>query len=117
MLGNQNAVTLEGNNKLVDQKVPFADLDRSFTLRYSEVRDDEEVHELKVAEWSTMHVVSCLRRVVNHARRVLLASILIKEECQNAQHAEWTHLRTQTGVLCSTCAPPSPMKRERMHFT
>ena len=47
MLGNQNAVTLEGNNKLVDQKVPFTDLDRSFTLRYSEVRNDEEVNELK----------------------------------------------------------------------
>ena len=49
VLGNQNAVTLGGNNKLVNQKVPFADLDRSFTLRYTEVRDDEEVHELKVA--------------------------------------------------------------------
>jgi len=49
VLGNQNAVKLEGNNKLVDQKVPFADLDLTFTLRYSEVRDDEEVTELKVA--------------------------------------------------------------------
>ena len=55
------------------------------------------------------------RRVVNHARHVLLASILIKEECQNAQHAEWTRLRTQTGALSASCAPLSPMQRERMH--
>ena len=49
VLGNQNAVTLGGNNKLVNQKVDFADLEHSFTLRYTEVRDDEGVHELKVA--------------------------------------------------------------------